>query len=623
MKVINHTLPRDFNLFLIGDSHEGTILRSDKGWEQFVDMLNSDYGDLKASRNRWCDHGDMIEAIATDDKRYFDLTHKKGSTLTRQIDTAIKQREKIKKKCLFILQGNHERKLHRYGDFVGDPEVENSICKALNVPYGTYECINVYKDAQGFLMFRHFASHGFRSIRSAAKDADQRLGNRLASLKILLQWKVANCLLQSMGHCFSDDTEILTGDGWVKHEDLCEGLNVLTFNTKTEAAEWQPVNAIYRHVGKYETMLEFKTQNINFCVTDKHRLIYRFNKNEKWKETIANNAMKLSQFTIPVAGNRDVKPFDIDDNMISLIGWLVAEGHFRKNGAVQLFQNWSRRFVISDLLDSLGIQYSIYRRNFEGRKFKDPKTGKEYITKEDSATFYISIKESVKIRKYITKKEIPSIVSEFSNNQFNILLNAMVLGDGTYNPGGNAGVYYTSCKKIADTFQVFCIMHGWRSNLRQRRGCYEITFSRGTGIGRTLVFNNSKVKIKEPCKVVKATDTVWCVSVDNGSVFTRRNGQVAVLGNTHQLLVNKPKQQLAIMENNSGIEREYTSPKKVDGFIHPDFRWYVNSGSFLKIFADGVSSYASVAGYDPSDLGFAIVKVRKGLIDDIDEIKLT
>lgn len=292
MKVINHTLPRDFNLFLIGDSHEGTILRSDKGWEQFVDMLNSDYGDLKASRNRWCDHGDMVEAIATDDKRYFDLTHKKGSTVTRQIDIAIKQREKIKKKCLFILQGNHERKLHRYGDFVGDPEVENSICKSLNVPYGTYECVSVYNDAQGFLMFRHFASHGFRSIRSAAKDADQRLGNRLASLKILLQWKFANCLLMSIGH-------------------------------------------------------------------------------------------------------------------------------------------------------------------------------------------------------------------------------------------------------------------------------------------------------------------------------------------THQLLVNKPKQQLAMMENGGGVEREYTSPRKVDGFIHPDFRFYVNCGSFLDIYADGVSSYASVAGHDPSDLGFAIARIRKGVIADIDEIKLT
>lgn len=193
MKIINHTLPRGCNIFLVGDSHEGTVMRYDKGWDQFVDMVTSEYDGLKATRNFWIDHGDMIEAVMTDDPRYYDLTTRESSVI-RQIDNAIKQRYGIRKKCLFILQGNHERKLHRYGD------ITEQVCKDLNVPYGTFSAIAVYKDKAGWLMFRHYASHGFGTIKSQAKDPDQELGNKLANLKMKMKWKVANALLCSMGH---------------------------------------------------------------------------------------------------------------------------------------------------------------------------------------------------------------------------------------------------------------------------------------------------------------------------------------------------------------------------------------------------------------------------------------
>ena len=102
------------------------------------------------------------------------------------------------------------------------------------------------------------------------------------------------------------------------------------------------------------------------------------------------------------------------------------------------------------------------------------------------------------------------------------------------------------------------------------------------------------------------------------------NCLVQSMGHTHQLLVNKPKEQLLEMESNGKIKREYATAKKRDGYIHPDFRWYINTGSFTRIYSDDpISGYVERRGYKPTDTGCAVVKVRGGSVYDIDEIKFT
>jgi len=201
MRIINCTLPRNCNIFLFGDDHEGAALRHNKGFEQLVDKINSDYGGLKHTRNFAVDHGDCIEGITIDDKRYHFFETKERSIL-QQIENAKKHRKHIAKKLLVGLDGNHPFKLSRtignisqqvYQGTEGNPSY-------LRVPYGTWACVLVYKDKLGFVMFRHYATHGFGSITSQAKDVDQELANKLALLKKKLKKKVGNALLMSMGH---------------------------------------------------------------------------------------------------------------------------------------------------------------------------------------------------------------------------------------------------------------------------------------------------------------------------------------------------------------------------------------------------------------------------------------
>ncbi len=95
------------------------------------------------------------------------------------------------------------------------------------------------------------------------------------------------------------------------------------------------------------------------------------------------------------------------------------------------------------------------------------------------------------------------------------------------------------------------------------------------------------------------------------------------MGHTHRLLICEPVDQLYLTSKNNRIKQKYTL-KGMDNesYVHPDNRWYVNTGSFYKLYGDNVSGYAERFGYNPLELGFAIAKIRDGKIEGIDRIIL-
>jgi len=150
MKLIPKVIPySNFNIFQYGDAHLGTILFHELGFDQFVDMIMSPYGDLPANRNYAVDHGDGLEGITWDDKR-FDL-----DTVDKSVSTPMKQRyayeQKIKpfaSKIIVLLNSNHFEKLKKFGNLAKE------ICDNLNIPYGTYTAKITYKDKKGKLLFK-------------------------------------------------------------------------------------------------------------------------------------------------------------------------------------------------------------------------------------------------------------------------------------------------------------------------------------------------------------------------------------------------------------------------------------------------------------------------------------
>ena len=90
---------------------------------------------------------------------------------------------------------------------------------------------------------------------------------------------------------------------------------------------------------------------------------------------------------------------------------------------------------------------------------------------------------------------------------------------------------------------------------------------------------------------------------------------VMVKGHTHKLMVCKPESELFLVDDGSRIKQKYTRWGQSEEYIHPDARWYGNTGSFLKLHGKDISGYAEIMEYDPVELGFLVLVVRKGKIE--------
>ena len=193
MHIIQKQIPKNANLFLFSCTHWGTPFQHVSGWEELVDSIKSPYGGLPARCNFGLHHGDMIESKELG-HQHFTITSAYNDLITGQMDKAIFELSRIQKHMIAVLQGNHEHGLHRFGD------VAEYIARKSGIVYGTYTVKITYTDKRGNVIFKHFATHGSRSIGSVADDIIRQKANQALQLKRHLKGKAGDTLLMSKGH---------------------------------------------------------------------------------------------------------------------------------------------------------------------------------------------------------------------------------------------------------------------------------------------------------------------------------------------------------------------------------------------------------------------------------------
>lgn len=91
-------------------------------------------------------------------------------------------------------------------------------------------------------------------------------------------------------------------------------------------------------------------------------------------------------------------------------------------------------------------------------------------------------------------------------------------------------------------------------------------------------------------------------------------------GHIHKLIVVEPRPTLYMVTDEDGkIRQKYThSPAfHPSGYIHPDHRWYVSTGSFSRTMIEDHVTYSERAEYDPVEIGYAIVEVNDRVVTGI------
>jgi hypothetical protein len=96
------------------------------------------------------------------------------------------------------------------------------------------------------------------------------------------------------------------------------------------------------------------------------------------------------------------------------------------------------------------------------------------------------------------------------------------------------------------------------------------------------------------------------------------------MGHTHKLITVEPDSSLQIIADDNGelhqIYRNDDERAYIDhaaAIVPEQYRWYCNTGSFLKLYSEGVDGYAARAGMRPVELGYCVATIRNNRLTKV------
>jgi len=334
-------------------------------------------------------------------------------------------------------------------------------------------------------------------------------------------------------YCMDEETEILTADGWKRHDQVEIGTIAVTFSPEKGSYQEDAIQRVIKrdHSGE---MVRLASDGIDCLVTDDHRVVLRRYQRAQGRRkvydwTYCPASDVPTHFHVPAGGAplKEGVP-GLDEQMCHLLGWIITDGHFtggnRKRylsieqavtttkGGVSMCE------TLTSLLESFG---SVTR--YERAAREHPSFGRTHVSKE-SVSFYLGLELSREVMKWTGTEihRIPRVILQNgSPAQLKALFRGLMEGDGTQHAGKWRAFYPGKNQELADEFQELCIRLGISATKRlvPKQEQWAVLLSRRT---------HHYIR-KASREVYKGL--VWDITVPSGAFVVRRKGKVFVTGN--------------------------------------------------------------------------------------------
>lgn len=334
-------------------------------------------------------------------------------------------------------------------------------------------------------------------------------------------------------NCVDEETEILSERGWIQHTDLVVGDRVLTKNIETGILEWQPVLEKFVYPDYEGDVYHMNHKSFSAVCTPNHRWIV-FNKHSKEDEFRTTEDLSVwGDYRIHRTGIYEQNPENIvwTDDEVRLLGWLLTDGGYKDRcRTISLYQSKPNNIQpIMDLLDRMGFSYRHTIRDTSDNPLANH---------TDMHIWSICNEYCDRVRKYAPNRGLtPELVLSLTTEQRELLLETMLLGDGTHdkkmspNDQGKRSCVFKN-EDAADNFQFLLTLLGYSSNKFFTK--YRTVKKNGSlGFWKVNIHRRDKTQVVgSQIEVRNEKRLMWCPNVKNGSFMARRRGQVYCTGNS-------------------------------------------------------------------------------------------
>lgn len=359
-------------------------------------------------------------------------------------------------------------------------------------------------------------------------------------------------------HCFDDQTEVLSSNGWQLFKDLSGKEQILSVNLETGNAEWVNIHSKVEWYHKGE-LVHYKNRSTDLMITDEHMNVVkiRYHKptnGSRWSDAqlvkeseLGSDYALVTTISDWVGADADTISFGTDTFQIMDFAWFLgiylSEGYSWYNPRM-------KTFVLSITQEKENVRKEI----IEVMSKMFPKLwiakGKIHAPTNNTALY-----EYLHCLGKSHEKYIPNDFKQYSKLILERFLDAYIKGDGSVKKGklwknhqfGDSFTIFTSSKRMADDIGELILKIGKRPKykldtpkaIKHRNGtyttkhpCWRVSINNGTyphvrSLGR---------------KRVKYEGIVYDVElVKNHTLFVRRNGSVVLSGNCRHVATYIPK----------------------------------------------------------------------------------
>jgi DNA modification methylase len=325
--------------------------------------------------------------------------------------------------------------------------------------------------------------------------------------------------------CYDDQTEVLTHDGWKFFSDLTFGDELLT-RTLGGFLEYHKPLVLQQYKYKGE-MLRIRSRSTDLLVTPNHNMYVSTHADfcaGREPRFVKVQDLDMQLYRIPCGGKFE-PTIVIPREIMYLIGLYVSEGYFQKER-----KKYSNNLVVCQ---NQGTKWDEMLRNLSGLDVRKKGNRRFYV--HLSGFWADFIKENCGSSKY-HKFLSPTILNA---THIDALFDAMVLGDGNVQKSGHV-TYYTSSKKLKDSFQELCVKLDYDSTVCNRKNKVRRSVIRGQQACSTcqnyeISVRRSRSKKLLPKKHIFSENYeghVYCATVPNHTMYVRRNGKTSWCGNS-------------------------------------------------------------------------------------------
>ncbi len=403
--------------------------------------------------------------------------------------------------------------------------------------------------------------------------------------------------------CYSEDTDVLTNNGWKKFSEVKIGEYVPSLNLTTGLVESSTVEKVINQPYSGE-MIQFgggRGQLTDVMVTPNHKMVVAKSK----------GANEYNNFDFELAGNLVGKHFKMNQS------FLYTEGKNKKHFIIPAYSSnqyhrYERKLPIEDFLLFLGLYISegcVWKTRLTISQTEKGKAFRMLPKLLDALGYSWSFNKKVGfnifdkqltefIKKFIPglaeEKRIPREILNLSPKLLKYLFDGLILGDGSRKK--NHGTYGTTSRGLADDVMELCLKLNFIPSLNIQKGgtgglingrkikgyldFYRIQFRTNWQFPR--INHHPKDISYATVKKIFYTGNVVCLALDkNHTLMVRRNGKIIWSGNSLHLRDELPaKIQSRLLD--SGGPMDIIGTPEVDKPSHVYYQRIVKYGLKLK-----------------------------------------